>query len=135
MKLMIHDLPNPPSESEREYRVLRHWLTTDDGELYYQDETLRYAYPDPEDKQWSSDRGPWFKLPVPESADVVVSSCWSEAEGCVLVFMRSGKVYQFTTRNGDRIPHFYEVIEAVPDTLAEIAGRHRQTVQGEIHGS
>lgn len=132
MKLTIFEMPIPPSESSRDYRVLRHWLTMPDGRLYYQDETLRYAYPDPETKDWTSDRSPWFQLLTPESADVVVSTVWDEAEGAPLVFMASGKAYHFTYRNGDKLPHFYPTVEPVPDTEEDAKAR---PIPKEIHGS
>jgi hypothetical protein len=123
MKLLIHELPNDPTPKLVTERTLRHWVTLDDGRLFYQDEVLTWSG---EDRGWTSERGLWFALPLPETSDVVVATV-ADLDGTPLVFMRSGRVFRFGVQDGDTFPHFYEGLDAVPGTALD---RHTDEVMG-----
>jgi hypothetical protein len=67
MRLLIYELPPMPTpEGNFERRTLRHWLTLDDGTLWYQDEYLTLI------NEWESTRDDWIQLPTPPAQPRVI---------------------------------------------------------------
>lgn len=125
MKLMIYELPRLPTGPNEEdvppdERTLRHWLTFDDGRIFFQDETLTLAhrYGDP---SWVSTRGEWVQLPTPPVTPRPVALI-ETADGEPMVMLDNGMAYVLQIRPPDVLPHWNEVMEPVPTTGEDLRG-------------
>lgn len=100
MRLIISHLPVGKTEYADDDEtmptstsVMRHWLTYDDGRIYFQDETIKSS----DGVMLSSTRTEWSQLPTPPMTDQVAGTF--EYGGLPGVVTRSGKAYLWAAKS------------------------------------
>lgn len=111
-RLIIDHLP-PLAETDA-IRTLRHWLTFEDGRIYYQDEFLE-ATSDTLD--WTSQRGDWHQLPTPPMTWPVVGII--DHGGFPLAMLANGESYLYARADGEMLQRWLPFTnEPVPGSYA-----------------
>lgn len=92
-------------------RILRHWLTLDDGRIFYQDEMLQEH-----GDGWISTRDPgWTELPSPSSHATVVGVI--DHGGFPLAVLSNGASYIHASQVGVAGERWVPYLAPVPETL------------------
>lgn len=116
MRLTIDHLPIVyMGEEDGAYRhTLRHWLTLDDGRIFFQDEVLDAR----RGELYPVSRSEWAQLPTPPMTWDCVGLL--DHGGLPMALLRNGEAYIFGTEPGESIPRWAKFAEPVPGSHASL---------------